>query len=89
MFKRNKPLYINGRQITDPIAIQLAEFMNDDRAMFVANLRVERGYTWSLIAEECARAWNKELCAHPGAGQALCGLASAYLGEDWDYLDSL
>lgn len=89
MFNRIKPLFINGRRITDSLAIELAEYMNEDRALFVAQLRVERGYTWSLIGEECARVWGKDLCRRPGAGAALCELAAAYLGEDWDYLDSM
>jgi hypothetical protein len=40
MFKRLKPLVIHGRQITDPLAIELAQFMNDDRALYVAELPV-------------------------------------------------
>ena len=32
MFKRLKPLIIHGRPITDPLAVELAQFMNDDRA---------------------------------------------------------
>ncbi len=89
MFKRIKPLFINGRQITDPLAIEMAEYMNEERALYVAHLRVEREYTWSMITEECAREWGKNFGGRLGAGQSLCGLASAYLGENWDYLDSV
>src|SRR5262245_26483520 len=83
MFKRLKPLVILGRQITDPLAIKLAQFMNDARALYVAELRVRRGDTWRMIAEDCGRAWNKGWDARQDIGAALCGLASAYLGEDW------
>ena len=41
MFKRLKPLAIHGRQITDTLAVELAQFMNDDRALYVAELRVQ------------------------------------------------
>jgi hypothetical protein len=39
MFKRLKPLVIHGRSITDPLAIELAQCMTDERALFVAELR--------------------------------------------------
>lgn len=89
MFKRLKPLVIRGQQITDPLAVELAQFMNDDRALFVAELRVSRGYTWRMIAEECGRVWGKGWDARQDIGAALCGLASTYLGEGWGYLDAL
>lgn len=88
MFKRINPLVINGRAITDPMAIELAQYMTDERAAFVADLRVTREYTWRMISEECSRAWGKPWGARQDIGAALCGLASAFLGEDWDYLDS-
>lgn len=89
MFKRLKPLVIQGRQINDPLAVELAQFMTDERALFVAELRVQRGYTWRAIAEECGRAWGKPWDARQDVGEALCSLASAFLGEDWGYLDEL
>jgi hypothetical protein len=89
MFKRRKPLFINGRQITDPLSIELAQYMTEDRALFVAHLRVEREYTWRTIAIECGRAWGKGWGEQQDVGEALCGLAAAYLGEDWLYLDTL
>lgn len=89
MFKRIKPLFIEGREITNPLAIELAQYMNEERALFVAHLRVECEFTWSMIAEECARAWGKDFGGRFGAGQSLCELAAAYLGETSDYLDSL
>ncbi len=89
MFKRLKPLTIQGRTITDPLAIEFAPFMTDDRALFVAELRVQREYTWRSIAEECARAWGKQWETSQDIGRALCTLASAHLGEDWDYLDTV
>jgi hypothetical protein len=87
MFKRNKPLIIRGREITSPLAIKLAQHMTEDRAMFVAELRVQREYTWRMVAEECGQAWSKEWGADQDVGAALCALASAYFGEDRDYLD--
>ena len=89
MFKRLNPLVIQGRQITDPLAVELAQFMNDDRALYVAELRVQRGYTWRAIAEDCGRAWRNGWDARQDTGAALCSLASAHLGEDWGYLDEL
>jgi hypothetical protein len=89
VFKRNKPLVIQGQQITDPLAIELAQFMSDDRALYVAELRIQRGYTWRSIAEDCGRAWGKGWSDRQDIGAALCGLASAQLGEDWEYLDEL
>ena len=89
MFKRLKPLVIHDRQVTDPLAVELAQFMNDDRALYVAELRVLRGYTWRMVAEECGRAWGKGWDDRQDIGVALCGLASAFLGEDWGYLDEL
>ena len=89
MFKRLKPLVIHGRSITDPLAIELAQYMTDERALFVAELRVRREYTWRSVAEECGRAWGKPRGARQDVGEALCGLASARLGEDWSYLDTL
>jgi hypothetical protein len=89
MFKRLKPLIIRDRQITDPLAVELVRFMNDDRALYVAELRVQRGYTWRAIAEDCGRAWGKGWDGRQDIGAALCGLASAYLGEGWGYLDEL
>ena len=89
MFKRLKPRVIHGRQITDPLAGELSQFMNDDRALYVAELRARRGYTWRMIAEDCGRAWGKGWDARQDIGAALCGLASAYLGEDWGYLNEL
>lgn len=56
MFKRIKPLVIHGRTITQPGAAQLAEYMTEERALFVAHLRVEREYTWRMIAEDCGKA---------------------------------
>ena len=55
----------------------------------MAELRVQRGYTWRAIAEECGRAWGKSWDSRQDIGAALCGSASAYLGEDWGYLDEL
>ena len=89
MFKRLKPLMIHGRTITDPLAIELAQFMTDERALFVAELRVQRECTWRMVAQECGRAWGKPWGARQDIGAALCGLASARLGEDWSYLDTL
>ncbi len=89
MFKRIKPLVIHGRLIMSPLAIELAQYMNEDRALFVAELRVRREYTWRCVAEECGRAWGKAWGERQDVGEALCGLAAAYLGEDWDYLDTL
>jgi hypothetical protein len=60
MFKRLRPLEIQGRQITDPLAIEVARFMTEDRALFVAERRVRRGYTWRVIAGECGRAWGSK-----------------------------
>jgi hypothetical protein len=89
MFKRLKPLFINGRQITDPLSIELAQYMTEDRALFVAQLRVERELTWRMVALECGRAWGKGWGERQDVGAALCGLAAAHLGEDWTYLDPL
>jgi hypothetical protein len=89
MFNRNKPLIIHGREITDPLAIRLSQHMTDERAMFVAELRVQREYTWRMIAEECGRAWSKDWDETSDVGEALCALAAAYFGEDWGYLDTL
>jgi hypothetical protein len=89
MFKRLKPLMIHGRTVTDPLAIELAQYLTEDRALFVAELRVQREYTWRSVAEECGRAWGKPWSARQDIGAALCGLASAHLGEDWSYLDAL
>lgn len=89
MFKRKKPLTIHGRSITDPLAVELAQYMTDERALLVAELRVQREYSWRMVAEECGRAWGKPWGARQDVGEALCGLASAHLGEDWAYLDTL
>jgi hypothetical protein len=89
MFKRLAPLMIHGRTITDPLAIELAQYMTDERALFVAELRVQREYTWRLVAEECGRAWGKPWGDRQDVGAALCGLAAAHLDEDWGYLDTL
>jgi hypothetical protein len=88
MFKRLKPLEINGRKITDRLAIELAQYMNEDRALFVAELRVQRGYTWRSVADECGTAWGKGWGPRQDIGAVLCGLASTWLGEGWDYLDT-
>lgn len=55
MFKRVKPLVIHGRTITQPGAAQLAEYMTEERALFVAHLRLEREYTWRMIAKIAER----------------------------------
>ncbi len=89
MFKRIKPLVIHGRVISEPLAVELAQFMTDDRALFVAELRVSKEYTWRSVAEECGRAWGKSWGDRQDVGAALCGLAAVYLGEDWSYLDSI
>jgi hypothetical protein len=89
MFKRRKPLIVEGWEITDPVAIELAQYLTEDRALFVAQLRVEREYTWRMVGEECGRAWGKDWGTRQDVGAALCGLAAAHLGEDWDYLDTL
>jgi hypothetical protein len=89
MFNRLKPLVIHGRTITDPLAARLAQYMTDERALLVAELRVQREYTWRMLAEECGRAWGKSWGPRQDIGAALCGLASAHLGEDWGYLDTL
>lgn len=89
MFKRNKPLIVHGRTISNPLAIRLAEHMTEDRALFVAELRVNREHTWRSVADECGRAWHKPWGEDQEVGAALCSLAAAYLGEDWDYLDTL
>ena len=57
--------------------------------MFVAELRVKRAYTWRMVAEECGRAWSKDWGEDQEVGEALCALAAAYFGEDWNYLDTL
>jgi hypothetical protein len=80
---------IHGRLITNPLAIELAQYMSDERALFVAELRVQREYTWRMVASECGRAWGKPWAETQDVGAALCGLASAFLGEDWSYLDTL
>ena len=72
-----------------PLAIELAQLMSDDRALYVAELRVLRGNTWRMIAEDCGRVWRKAWTDRQDIGEALCGLASAYLWEDWRYLDEL
>jgi hypothetical protein len=89
VFKRLKPLVIQGRTITDPLAVELAQFVTEERALFVAELRVSRDYTWRMVAEECGRVWGKPWGTRQDIGATLCGLASAHLGEDWNYLDSL
>ncbi len=63
--------------------------MTDERALFVAELREQREYTWRMVAEERGRAWGKPWVASQDLGEALCGLASAHLEEDWTYLDTL
>lgn len=88
MFKRDNPLYINGRLITDRLAIRLAEHMTEERALFVALLRVDRQYTWRMVADECGRAWSKPWGEDQLVGAALCALAAAYVGKDWEYLDT-
>lgn len=87
MFNRHQPLYINGRQISSSLAIRMAEQMTEERALFVAMLRRDREYTWRMVAEECGQAWSKPWGADQDVGEALCGLASVYLNEDWDDLD--
>ena len=89
IFKRLKPQVIHGRTITDSLAIELAHYMTEDRALFAAELRARRESTWRSVAEECGRAWGKSWGERQDIGAALCGLASAYLGEDWSYLDTL
>ena len=89
MFKRLKPLVIQGREISDPVAIELVQYMTEDRALFVADLRVRREFTWRMVAEECARAWGKHWEARQDIGAALCMLAAAYMGEDSDFLDTM
>jgi len=42
-----------------------------------------------MVAGECGRARSKDWGEDQAVGQALCTLAAAYLGEDWDYLDTL
>ena len=59
MFKRLKPLVIHGRIIGDPLAVELAQFLTEERALYVAELRVTRQYSWRSLAEECGRAWGK------------------------------
>jgi len=80
---RKKPLFINGVEITDPVAIRLSGHMTEARAAFVHNLRNDREYTWRMIAEECANQWSKDWPASQDIGQALCRLASATLGEEY------
>ncbi len=82
-------MVIHGRAINDPIALELAQHMTEERALFVAQLRITRQYTWRMISEECSRSWMKDWGSCQVVGAALCTLASAYLGEDWDYLDTL
>lgn len=88
-FKRLKPLFINGREINSPLAIALAQHMTEDRALFVAQLRVKKEHTLRTVAAECGRAWGKGWGERQDVGEALCGLAAAYLGEGWSYLDTL
>jgi hypothetical protein len=88
MFNRVTPLVIHGRAINDPLAVKLAEDMTEERALFIAELRITRQYTWRMISEECSRSWKKEWGSSQVVGEALCTLASAYFGEDWDYLDT-
>ena len=88
MFKRNQPLIIQGRTITNPLAIRLAQYMTEERAAFVADLRITKQFTWRMISGECARAWDKPWGEEQDIGKALCELASAYMGEAHDYLDT-
>lgn len=89
MFKRLKPLFIGTREITCPLAIYLSQYVTEERALFIAELRVNREYTFRMVAEECSRAWEKDWGDRQDIGDALCRLSAAHLGEEWDYLDTL
>jgi hypothetical protein len=89
MFKRLKPLFIGTQEITDPAAIYLAQYVTEDRALFIADLRVNSEFTFRMVSEECSRVWGKDWGDRQDIGAALCSLAAAHLGENWDYLDTL
>ena len=52
--------------------------------MFIKYLRVQRGYTWRMIAYKCAEKWpDRGLYAHDQMeGRDLCNQAADVLGED-------
>jgi hypothetical protein len=78
---------INGREFSERLIIELAPRVASDRAAFIAELRVDREFTWSMVAEECGKAWQKDWGPCQRVGQALCRIAAAHLGcEDLDSL---
>jgi hypothetical protein len=87
MLKRNKPLVIAGRTFTDPLALELAQYLTPARVDFIGDLRIS-GQTHRQIAEECAKAWQKPWDGNQNIGYFLCALAAAHLGEDPTYFDA-
>jgi hypothetical protein len=60
--------------------------MTRQHALFVRDLRVNKGYTWRMVADTCRDAWTGEWdwAADQTVGREICERAAAILGEDAD-----
>lgn len=60
-----------------------AQHMTRERAQYVRDLRVVRGYTWRAVAEACCREWQGpwDPPSNQLMGMALCESAATMRGE--------
>ncbi len=56
--------------------------LTDKQALWVRDLRVSRGLTWRMVAEETALAWNGDWESEQFIGREICERAAVMLGED-------
>ena len=59
------------------------EQMTLEQAQFVRHLRVDEGYSWRGVAQECADAWAGDWDSNQLAGMAICERAAQMHDEDY------
>lgn len=62
-----------------------AATITSEQAAFVRKLRVDDGWTWRGVAQECHDAWNGDWQppSNQIMGMALCEVAAKHFGEDY------
>jgi hypothetical protein len=76
-------VFINGRPITNTYLLPFIPLINRERAEFVRRLRVEAGYSYRAVAEECENTWGIEGIGSQIVGMNFCAVAAEYFDEDW------
>lgn len=60
---------------------EMIQFLDKDKAEFIKFLRVQEGYSYRAIAEECIEKWQQDWQGGQLVGEDLCAAAMHLLNE--------